>query len=176
MEIVEGQTKVCKKCGKKKGYSAFHIDRRTSDGLKYRCRLCTNKTKAMWRARNADKVQAGRRESYQKNLATYRAYSQSSSRRRAIFTFKLRSYGLTIAQFEEMVKAQKGRCAICDKLPSEALGHNHHRLCIDHDHKTGAVRGLLCVRCNAGLGAFSDSAELMENAKNYITKHTRQGE
>jgi hypothetical protein len=57
----------------------------------------------------------------------------------------MRRYGLTIARYEEMLEGQRGVCAICDGLPS---GKNKS-LCVDHDHETGAVRGLLCHRCNA---------------------------
>lgn len=56
-------------------------------------------------------------------------------------------YGITLDDYNSVLEAQNGRCAICGELPS-----NH--LCIDHDHKTGKVRGLLCISCNVALGWF----------------------
>jgi hypothetical protein len=56
-------------------------------------------------------------------------------------------YGLTVDQFNAMVIAQANRCAICRRDLGEGRGRH-----VDHDHSTGAVRGLLCVRCNTTLG------------------------
>lgn len=72
----------------------------------------------------------------------------------------LRSYGLTWEAFELMMRRQSGKCAIC-------LGRSG-RLIVDHDHVTGAVRGLLCNRCNAGLGQFQDSQSRLSAAINYL--------
>jgi hypothetical protein len=55
-----------------------------------------------------------------------------------------RQYGRDQEDYDRMLKAQNGRCKICKRSPDQAL-------CVDHDHKTGEVRGLLCVRCNANL-------------------------
>ena len=57
-------------------------------------------------------------------------------------------YGITIDEYNKMLQVQNGRCAICGELPS------NKRLCIDHDHNTGAVRGLLCIGCNVAIGWF----------------------
>lgn len=68
-----------------------------------------------------------------------------------------------------MVVTQKGKCAICSTLhnPAEKKG----RLYVDHDHKTGAIRGLLCGHCNSGLGYFEDDIDLLINAMEYLEKH-----
>lgn len=55
-------------------------------------------------------------------------------------------YGVTLEQYDKMFEQQDGKCAICNQ---SELGY---RLCIDHDHKTGRVRGLLCHGCNLSLG------------------------
>lgn len=57
-------------------------------------------------------------------------------------------YQLTVADYDRMVEAQSGRCAICHGQPP--------RLVVDHDHATGQIRGLLCHKCNVGLGALGD--------------------
>ncbi len=73
-------------------------------------------------------------------------------------------YGISIADYETMLKAQKGGCWICGRPPKK------RRLNIDHDHKTGIVRGLLCFSCNWGLSWFKDNAERLEKAAAYIRK------
>lgn len=75
----------------------------------------------------------------------------------------LRSYGITIQQYEEMEAAQEGKCAICKEPRSEK-----RRLHTDHCHATQKVRGLLCTRCNLGLGQFNDKPELLRAAATYL--------
>lgn len=80
-----------------------------------------------------------------------------------------RKYGLTIAEYEAMVAAQNGVCAICLKPPTKGNGK---KLCIDHCHTTGKIRGLLCCACNSAIGNMEDSIERLESAKEYLRKHT----
>lgn len=74
---------------------------------------------------------------------------------------RIRSYGLTPEQFEAMLQAQAGLCLICRRPMSPPA--------IDHDHATGAVRGLLCRGCNSALGLFQDSPEMLHRAAAYLT-------
>src|SRR3989304_573545 len=62
-------------------------------------------------------------------------------------------YGLSVDGYNAILKAQGGACAICKKPPKK------RRLNVDHNHKTGRIRGLLCFRCNYGLGWFQDDGE-----------------
>ena len=73
------------------------------------------------------------------------------------------AHGLTYKEWEGLWYAQDGRCAICDKFFAEQIDIN-----VDHDHETGKIRGLLCRKCNYGLGYFDDSVELLEEATQYI--------
>lgn len=75
-----------------------------------------------------------------------------------------RNYGITIEDFNKMFDEQLGHCAICGKHQTE-LGQS---LCVDHNHDTGKVRGLLCINCNAGLGNFKDDSELVFRALEYL--------
>ena len=79
---------------------------------------------------------------------------------------KLRAYNLTIEQFENMLQEQNGKCAICNEENS-----NNSDLCVDHNHTTEIVRGLLCRRCNMGLGYFKDDIELMKSGIEYLEKY-----
>lgn len=78
--------------------------------------------------------------------------------RRARLLFK---YGLTLEDYDRMLRAQNGVCAICS-LPERSKSRNGtiQPLAIDHDHETGQVRGLLCARCNAVLGWIETPGQL----------------
>lgn len=79
---------------------------------------------------------------------------------------RLQRYGITQEGYEQMLAAQDHACAIC-----EAPTWQHQkRLHVDHDHATGAVRGLLCSTCNMALGGFRDSPELLGRALQYLTQ------
>jgi len=72
-------------------------------------------------------------------------------------------YGITPKQFVEMMRAQNCACKVCGYIPASPLD-----LTIDHDHDTGAVRGLLCSPCNTALGMFRDDPARMRAAAEYI--------
>jgi hypothetical protein len=76
-------------------------------------------------------------------------------------------WGLSVADYEEMLRAQDGRCAIC-RTPEPGGPHNAWH--VDHDHATGVIRGLLCARCNLGLGYFLDSQEHLTSAVLYLAE------
>lgn len=75
------------------------------------------------------------------------------------------NYGISRDEFDAMLTAQGGGCAICGSSMRDV---SRNRLCVDHCHDTGRVRGLLCGHCNRGLGFFQDSPELLEKAKRYL--------
>jgi len=75
----------------------------------------------------------------------------------------LKKFNLTAEQFNKLLEEQGGVCAICRQPPARRA------LCIDHDHKTGRVRGLLCGVCNMGLGNFGDSWERLVAGIKYLT-------
>lgn len=82
----------------------------------------------------------------------------------------LKKYGLTEKKYIENCLVIKNRCEVCYKPPNG----KHKRLCVDHDHKTGKARGLLCLNCNSGLGHLMDSPIIIKSLLKYILKH--QGE
>ncbi len=77
------------------------------------------------------------------------------------------NYNLSVKEYEKLFFEQGGKCTICG-TPQSELKKN---LCVDHDHKTGKVRGLLCVLCNQGLGSFKDNQSNIENALYYLILH-----
>lgn len=82
-----------------------------------------------------------------------------------------RKYGIGLNELRAMAEAQDYRCAICGEKETELRDGLPRHLAIDHDHVTGAVRGLLCQSCNTGLGKFRDSVSVMILAIVYLEKH-----
>ncbi len=76
------------------------------------------------------------------------------------------TYGLSAKEYIEKITAQNNLCAICgDKKEGKVL-------CVDHDHKTGKVRGLLCGNCNIGLGNLKDNIQILQSAIEYLQKYS----
>lgn len=80
-----------------------------------------------------------------------------------------KKFGITKNEYDLLLIKQKYRCAICGKLNKEA-STNNKSLAVDHDHTTGQIRGLLCTRCNPGLGFFNDDTNLLRKAITYLRK------
>ena len=84
-----------------------------------------------------------------------------------------RSYGITYKNYEALLKGQKYKCAICgsEGFILDAMKHKL-KLVVDHNHKTGVVRGLLCHNCNRGLGLFQDNPDILQSAIEYLGRAT----
>lgn len=83
-----------------------------------------------------------------------------------------RVYGLSLKEYLEMAEKQHFVCAICGK-ENFAMGANHTGgLLVDHDHRTGKVRGLLCHNCNRALGLFHDDVSTISSAIKYLERVT----
>ena len=76
----------------------------------------------------------------------------------------MRRFGITAQDYKNMIEKQDYKCAICGSEIGDSLGN---RLYVDHNHKTGKVRGLLCSECNFGIGKFKSSAK--DNLGEYIS-------
>ena len=123
------------------------------NGVKYYCsRRCACKASAdRWRAERPEDYAVYLREQKDKQLR--------------------RKYGISIEQYDELLLAQHGLCKICGRTCITGKS-----LSVDHDHKTGAVRGLLCVPCNQALGQFQESPEVMARAIVYILEAQRRAD
>ena len=78
-------------------------------------------------------------------------------------------YNMTLEHYERLLISQKGVCAICLQ-PETCVGKGNKvsRLCVDHDHVTEEIRGLLCRSCNLGIGKFKDKPEVLVLAIAYL--------
>lgn len=88
-------------------------------------------------------------------------------------------YGITLKAYRNMLEAQNYLCSICHQ--PETGTHNRGKetialsLSVDHDHDTGAVRSLLCHKCNKALGLFNDDIEMLRSALEYLEQHKAGG-
>lgn len=83
----------------------------------------------------------------------------------------LRRYGMTFADYDRLLAAQGGKCAICGGADPRHRKNSHvKRFCVDHDHATGKVRGLLCGPCNVGIGAMADDPARIRAAADYLER------
>lgn len=82
-----------------------------------------------------------------------------------------KSFGLTVERYQAMHDAQDGRCAICGQVETMERGGKVRWLAVDHDHKDGHVRELLCSGCNVGLGNFGDDPARLRAAAEYLERH-----
>lgn len=109
-----------------------------------------------------------REDNRQKAKEYARRYNHSDKARNKAY---LRNYNITLEDYNRMLEEQGNVCKIC--LQPEQMLHkgNPKRLCVDHDHITGRVRGLLCQRCNTTLGRYEDNPELMKNLISYLEEN-----
>jgi len=117
-----------------------------------------------WRALNRERSRelARRYQQSPKGKATRRAYYEKA-RERLRENARAFKYGMRSGEFDALLERQGGRCAIC--RGDKPRGLNWH---VDHDHKSGAIRGILCKPCNTALGAFGDSVEGLMRALEYL--------
>jgi len=115
---------------------------------------------------NKDKVVAKKKDWYNKNSVVIRLEKRKYNKENKTGirnSWLLRKYKITGAEYTRMLQEQGCICLICGKTGKKMLA-------VDHDHKTNKVRGLLCSKCNLGLGAFNDNAELLLKAITYLNE------
>lgn len=87
--------------------------------------------------------------------------------------YYVKRYGITLDQYNLMSEQQNHMCAICrNPEPCKTKNGTPMRLYVDHDHSTGAIRKLLCIKCNMGMGSFNDDPKLMFLAVKYLREHS----
>lgn len=157
--------KRCPTCKDTKPLTEFGKDKHRSDGLTTCCKSCKNKRYKIWRNKNLDHIRKLNRE----HVAYRKKYYQTPEiklkhRKRYIE----RTFNISYDVYEKMLLDQNEVCAIC-KRPETSSKCKY--LSIDHCHTTNAIRGLLCVSCNRGIGMFWDNIELLKTAITYLNKN-----
>ncbi|MFO7591358.1 MAG: endonuclease domain-containing protein, partial [Acidimicrobiia bacterium] len=156
--------KRCTKCGGTKPASDFYAAKGCVDGLRGDCKSCHAARAKAWYAANRERAIANTRRWQQDNAEPLRAYRRehNATRTKQIREGHLRrTFGMTLADYEAMLAAQGGGCAICGMRPK--TGESFHV-----DHLGDEVRGILCVRCNNALGQLREAAGLAEVAVDYL--------
>jgi len=87
-----------------------------------------------------------------------------------------RDFGISLAQYNEMLKSQGGVCAICEQTERTTRNGKFKRLAVDHDHVTGKIRGLLCAHCNHAIGKLGDDPALIRKAAEYVERNRKNAE
>lgn len=133
--------RICNTCLTTKPLEAFHKNASRTLGVGECCKVC-----AITRSRKY--VAENRTSLWEKNIK--------------------KRFGITPAVYFEMLEKQNGVCKIC-KMPETTVKRGRlQRLAVDHCHATKKVRGLLCNKCNRGIGYFQDSIELLETTIRYL--------
>lgn len=129
----------CSTCKLKKPAEDFYKDKSKKTGLNPRCKKCMDISTIHYRNNH--------RLEYQK-------YTHKKGIERK---------GITLEEYDRLFENQKGVCKICGKINKDG-----RRLEIDHCHKTGKIRGLLCKRCNSAMGYFNDDIQLLKLTVRYL--------
>lgn len=153
--------KKCTKCGDQKPLSEFHKNKNAKDNLVPHCKACAKMLAAKWYKNNSERV-----------IARTRAWNENNKDkvRKAARNYHVKTkYGITFEKEQQLKIAQNNKCAICQ----DELGIKH-RSHIDHSHKTGEIRGVLCHLCNVLLGQARDSIDILKSAQKYLQKHNKK--
>lgn len=136
--------KACNKCGLSKNLDEYYKQSNCPDGTIGTCKVCYRE-KSRARTKKYHKEYPGRRRS----------------------SILMNKYGITLDTFNDMLKNQNYKCAVCDSTNPGPKGV----FAVDHCHSTGTVRGLLCYLCNMGLGSFKDNPTFLMAAITYLKEN-----
>lgn len=138
------------------------------EDIQYLKKLEANKR---YKKNNPDKVKEAKKRHYQKHKAKikqkkkqYWTENPEKARRWRLGSYYRKYKDFSLSKYDELLNIQNGVCAIC------GLNEKGKSLAVDHCHANGDVRGLLCQRCNRGIGLFKDNKNLLSNAFNYLNK------
>jgi len=183
----------CRDCGNK-------IDGKGCRGL---CTSCYRKWRLEYQNKNSDKLRLDKASYYQRNkddikskqkiyrqlhkselsekgreyrkknkkrLDKYYSEWSKNNQNKKRNAHLLRKFGINLEQYNTLLQLQKGKCAICGR---KEASNSKPNLSVDHDHKTGNIRGLLCNRCNIVLGLIDDSIDILATAIDYLNYAAR---
>ena len=181
------ELKECNICHWALPRSEFNKNSGTKDKLSSKCRQCAAEYRKIyyyndqeaaisktieWQRKNPDRYNARNRkwcsENKDKIRATVKRFYFNHPTRRRVKTLK--KYGLTIETYNQMLFEQNGKCVICG-IPQEEM---MRPFAVDHCHRTGKVRGLLCFCCNTMLGKVNDNVNILISAIEYLERSKEQ--
>ena len=135
-------TKQCPKCKENCDLMDFALDNTRTKKLQIYCRTCQHeKSKKSYFGNHNENLKKKRKQ-------------------------RLKKYGITQETYDKMLTEQNNCCKICGRNQTEVK----QRFCVDHNHKTGIVRSLLCHRCNSAIGLLYDDVDIIKIAVKYLTE------
>ena len=153
----------CPKCLENK-----HIDCFYTTGNHRRCKTCVNIDNKEYRDNNPEKVRNLYKYWRNNNKEKFKDYHKRwrLANSDKVHSYRLKSkYGISKMDYNNLITIQDNKCAICEEI---FISTPH----IDHCHKTGKIRGLLCGTCNRSLGLLKDNSRVVENMLKYLDKVT----
>ncbi|MES1975755.1 MAG: endonuclease VII domain-containing protein [Pseudomonadota bacterium] len=169
------ETKVCTGCRVPKSLDLFAKDNGKKDGRQSRCKDCQKDYREQHKETGNEYTRQWRKAHPGYDAAQNLLYRQTNPGLRAQQDRRKRlkkKYNLTPEEFDALIAAQGGRCAICKTDTPGGSGTWH----VDHNHETGRVRGLLCVRCNPMLGLALDDPLILIAALEYLERADRDAD
>lgn len=167
--------RVCSKCGSKKNLETDFRKRKRDGKAYYMCRSCESSICKEWQKTDAGK--RSRKKSYERrkklfpgsDLKEMRKYRKENPEKFRGYELK-KHYGISIYDWENLFNSQGRVCAICKTPTPNVKGF----WSTDHDHITNEIRGILCGKCNTGIGYLQDSTEILKSAIEYLNKFKRR--
>src|ERR1700687_620493 len=145
------EIKICTICKQEKYLTEFNKTKQVKSGLNSHCKSCRSTYAKEYRKINLHKMRLRGKEWEIKNpLKKLNSYYKSN-------------HGISLNEYHDMVAKQNNECAICERTSSL-------KLCVDHDHERGIIRGLLCRSCNGALGVLGDNKESLFKVIKYLEK------
>ncbi len=170
--------KICSKCKKSLSVDRFYGDKSRKDGLRHMCIKCLlleqrkkREDTEYSRGRNAKECDRVFRAKLQETSDM--AIARRMHKRNMCLKVK---YGIDVTRYNEILDSQGGVCAICglEETVIDTRYNTTRHLAVDHCHKTGVVRGLLCNSCNPLIGNARDSVKILTNAITYLRKNINE--
>lgn len=160
-ELFEKGYRRCSTCGEVKLPADFHKNSKKPDGINSMCKVCMALKGKDYRTKNPTLIREKNRRYRASDPAKVAAYARRKNLER--------EYGITPDVFTAILESQGGVCAICGEVTSvDSKGRGWH---VDHNHKTGKTRGILCRLCNLGIGSFREDAKYLAAAIAYLETH-----
>lgn len=190
----------CVSCLQWKPFDDFHRDKKSPYGRRTTCKVCVKAYQQELHANPRPRKPASRDEKYCPSCSQTKPGSEFRSRKGGKYlsshcrsceteqarqrywkhrdrarlanrrTTLRRYYNMTPADYDALLLSQGGVCAICEA--PEPQNHRLSHLCVDHDHGTGAVRGLLCNTCNRAVGFIRDNPDRAKRMMDYLQHHS----
>lgn len=163
--------KTCSKCKLEKPLSEFYKKEGGKFGVMHACKECIKKYRRTFYSNHREHVNQVNKKHYKTEKA-----KQSRDKRRATKKYKQArrkywlkaKYNISPDVYKQLLEKQNGKCAICNQKETVSNQFCIMQLAVDHDHKTGKIRGLLCKNCNQAIGLLNERIDYLENAKQYL--------